>query len=90
MFHLHHQYDPIHVFQCLSGTWLLSLLSEMNITAASKHEFLDVMDGIIELFHTYRPNKRCYLEMYKKSIQVRTPHLQALAKGTCARHLHRE
>jgi hypothetical protein len=42
----------------------------MNITAASKHEFLDVMDGIIELFHTYRPNKRCYLEMYKKSIQI--------------------
>jgi hypothetical protein len=31
------------------GTWLLSLLSEMNITAASKIEFLDVMDGTMKI-----------------------------------------
>jgi len=42
----------------------------MNITIASKGDFLDVMDGIIDLFHTYRPNKKCYLEIFKKSMQI--------------------
>ena len=52
------------------GTWLMRLLGEMNITAASKGEFLEVLDGIIDLYQTYRPTSKCYLETFKKAIQI--------------------
>ena len=52
------------------GSWLLRLMDSLNITAQSKADFFEVMDGVIEMRSTQNKSKRCYMETVKKVMAI--------------------